>query len=79
MVKRPRMGVSLNKPLNPQPLASAAPRTHAITKSTTIINIQDDPNPEKIPATFIIEKPPPLQLPNLLTAIPHHTTASELM
>jgi hypothetical protein len=79
MVKRPRMGVSPNKPLNPQPLASATPRTHAMTKATTIIDIQDDPDPETIPATLIIEQPPPLQLPNLLTTIPHQTTTSEPM
>jgi hypothetical protein len=76
MVKRPQMRVLLNKPLNPQPLASATPWTHAMTKSTTIIDIQDDPDPETILATLIIEKPPPLQLPNLITVIPHQTIAS---
>jgi hypothetical protein len=79
MVKRPRTGVSPNKPLNPQPLASVTPQTHAMTKATTIIDIQDDPDPETILATLIIEQPPPLQLPNLLTTIPHQTTTSEPM
>jgi hypothetical protein len=79
MGKRPRTGVSPNKPLNPQPLTSVAPQTHAMTKATTIIDIQDDPDPETILPTLIIEQPPPLQLPNLLTTIPHQTTASESM
>jgi hypothetical protein len=80
LVKRPRTGVSPNKPLNPQPLASAAPRTRAMTKATTIIDIQDDPEPETFPSTFIIDHPPPpLQLPNLITTSPHHTITSEPM
>jgi hypothetical protein len=79
LVKRPRTGVSPNKPLNPQPLASATPHTHAMTKATTIIDIQDDPEPETFLSTVIIEKPPPLQLPNLITVGPHQTMTSEPM
>jgi hypothetical protein len=79
MTKRPRMGVSLKKPLNPQTLASRTPQTCAMTKATTIIDIQDDPDPETILDTLIIEQPPPLQLPNLPTSIPHQIIASETM
>jgi hypothetical protein len=80
LVKRPRTGVSLNKPLNPQPLASVTPRTHAMTKATTIIDIQDDPEPETLPSTVVVEHPPPpLQLPNLITTSPHQTMTSEPM
>ena len=51
-----------------------------MTKATTIIDIQDDPDLETLPSTFIIENPPPpLQLPNLLTTNPHQTTTSEPM
>jgi hypothetical protein len=78
--KKQRTGVSPHKPLNPQPLASVTPRTHATTKATPIIDIQDDPEPETFLSTPIVEQPPPpLQLPNLLTATPHQTTTSELM
>jgi hypothetical protein len=77
MVKRPRMGVSMNIPMNPQPLSYATPQTHAMTKATTIIDIQDDPDTETFLSTIIFEHPPPpLQLPNLLTTIPHQTTPS---
>jgi hypothetical protein len=78
MVKRPRMGVSLNKPLNPQLLSYAAPRTRAMTKDTTIIDIQDDLDYETFPSTNIVEHPPPpLQLPNLIMSSPHQTITIE--
>jgi len=79
LVKRLRTGVSPNKPLNPQPLASSTPRTYDTTKATTIIDIQDDPEPETFSSIVVTEKPPPLQLPNLITAGPHHTTTSKMM
>jgi hypothetical protein len=51
-----------------------------MTKATTIIDIQDDPDPEPIPSTIVVEQPPlPLQLPNLLTTAPHQTTTLEQM
>jgi hypothetical protein len=51
-----------------------------MTKATTIIDIQDDPDPETLSSTFIIEHPPPpLQLPNLITTSPHQTITSEPM
>ena len=51
-----------------------------MTKDTTIINIQDDPEPETLLSTFVIEHPPPpLQLPNLITFSPHQTTTLEPM
>jgi hypothetical protein len=45
LVKRPRTRVSPNKPLNPQPLASAPPHTRSMAKASTIIHIHDDPEP----------------------------------
>jgi predicted metal-dependent TIM-barrel fold hydrolase len=79
LVKRPRTWVSLNKPLNPQPLASATPRTRTAAKATAIIDIQDDSELKTFPSTVIIEQSPPLQLPNLITASPHQTITSEPM
>jgi hypothetical protein len=81
-VKRPRTGVSLNKPINPKPLASVSPRTHAVVKSTTIIDIQDDPEPETFSSTFFIEhppSPPPPQSPNPANTSPSQTTTPEPM
>jgi hypothetical protein len=82
LVKRPRTGVSPNKPLNPQPLASVTPRTHTAVKATTIIDIQDDPEPETFPSTFVTEhppSPPPPQSPNPTTTSPPQTTTPEPM
>jgi hypothetical protein len=82
LVKRPRTEVSLNKPLNPQPLASVSPHTRAEVKATTIIDIQDDSKPETILSTFVTENPPlppPPQLPKPATTSPHQTTTPELM
>jgi hypothetical protein len=82
LVKIPRTEVSLNKPLNPQPLASVTPCTYATVKSTTIIDIQDDLEPETLPSTFFTEQPPsppPPQSPNLATTSPHHPTTQKPM
>jgi hypothetical protein len=57
MVKKPRTEVMPNKPLNPQPLASVTSRTHAMTKATTIIDIQDDLDLETFMSTIIVEHP----------------------
>jgi hypothetical protein len=73
LVKRPKTRVSSNKPLNPQPLASAAPRTRTTIKANTIIDIQDDLEPKTLPSTFVTKKPPsppPPQSPNPATTSP---------
>jgi hypothetical protein len=54
---------------------------HSI-KATTIIDIQDDPEPETFPSTFITEhppSPPPPQSPNPTTTSPPQTTTPEPM
>jgi hypothetical protein len=52
-----------------------------MVKSSTIIDIQDDPKLETFPSTFITENPPsPLpQLPNPITTSPPQTTTPEPM
>jgi hypothetical protein len=82
LMKRPRTRVSPNKPLNPQPLASVTPCTHTTVKATTIIDIQDDLEPETLLSTFFTEhppSPPPPQSPNLATTSPPQTTTPEPM
>jgi hypothetical protein len=81
LVKRSRTEVSPKKHLNPQPLASAPPRTLSTTKADTIIHIHDDPEPETFPSTFITKHPPsPLpQSPNPVTTNPPQNKTLESM
>jgi hypothetical protein len=82
MVKKPRTGVSPNKPLNPQPTASVVPCTHAAIRASPIIHIQDNPESKTFPSTFIIEHPPSSpqpQSPLLETTSPPQTPNPELM
>jgi hypothetical protein len=51
-----------------------------MTKATTVIDIQDDLEPETLLSIVVIDHPPPsLQLPNLITFSPHQTTTLEPM
>jgi hypothetical protein len=60
LVKKPRTGLSLVKILNPQPISSTIPHTRATTRVTqTIIDIQDDPEPDTTASTTIITEQPP--------------------
>jgi hypothetical protein len=82
MVKKIRTRVSPNKPLNPQPLASAIAPICSTVKAIPIIHIQDDLEPETFPSTFVTEHPlssPQPQFPTPKTTSPPQTTNPEPM
>jgi hypothetical protein len=83
MAKKPRMGISPSKVLNPQPISSTVPRTRSVARATHIIDIQDDPEPDTTPSTTIITEQPPSppqpQSPPQETAIPSQTIDPEPM
>jgi hypothetical protein len=58
LAKKPRMGISPSKVLNPQPISSTIPRTRSVARATHIIDIQDDPEPDTTPSTTIITEQP---------------------
>jgi hypothetical protein len=80
LVKKPRTGLSPVNIMNPQPISSTIPHTRATTRATqTMIDIEDDPEPDTTASTTIItEQPPsPLQPPlplQKMTTQPHTTT-----
>jgi hypothetical protein len=83
MTKKPRMGISPSKVLNPQPISSTIPRTRSMARATHIIDIQDDPEPDTTPSTTIITEKPPSppqpQSPPQETTIPSQTIDPEPM
>jgi hypothetical protein len=83
LAKKPRMGISPVKVLNPQPISSTIPHTRAMARATQIIDIQDDPEPDTTPSTTIITEQPPSppqpQSPPREITIPSQTTDPEPM
>jgi hypothetical protein len=57
--KKPRMGISPSKVLNPQPISTTIPCTRSLARAYHIIHIQDDPAPNTTPSTTIITEQPP--------------------
>jgi hypothetical protein len=56
--KKTRMGISLRKFLNPQPISSTIPHTRLAVQVAPIIHIQEDPEPDTHPSTIITNPPP---------------------
>jgi hypothetical protein len=58
--RNPGPGLSLVNIMNPQPILSTIPHTRATTQAAqTIIDIQDDPDPDTTASTTIITEQPP--------------------
>jgi hypothetical protein len=58
VVKKLINEVLMSKVLNPQPIASVVPRSHSTVRTTPIIHIQDEPEPDAFPSTILTELPP---------------------
>jgi len=60
LVKKPRIGLSRVKILNPHPISSTITHTGETTQETQmVIDIQDDPNQDITASTTIINEQPP--------------------
>jgi hypothetical protein len=82
VAKKLRIGVSLIKVLNPQPIASVVLHTGSTVIETLVIHIQDELEPETLQSTIITEHPPPPpqpQSPTPKTTSPPQPTDPKLM